>query len=86
MLLLINFRHKIAYQRSNPINPVIIKTEFVVSSTAVMLASPASVVFLLPGLPQWQNKCSVKQYIESTKIKVCHLQQNLHTHWLINVS
>lgn len=46
MLLLINFRLKIAYQRSNPINPVIIKTEFVVSSTAVMLASPASVVFL----------------------------------------
>lgn len=64
MSLLINFRFKIAYQRSNPTNPVIIKIAFVVSSTAMMLASPTFVVFLLPGLPEWHNKSSVKQHIE----------------------
>lgn len=52
MLLLNNFRDKIAYQRSNTTNPVIIKIVLAVSSTAKMLASPASVVFLLPGLPE----------------------------------
>lgn len=52
MLLLNYFRDKIAYQRSNTTNPVIITIASVVSSTAKMLASPASVVFLLPGLPE----------------------------------
>lgn len=59
MLLLTNFRDKIAYQRSNPTNPVIIEIAFVVSSTATMLASPTSVAFLLPGLPEWHNKFSL---------------------------
>lgn len=67
MLLLTNFREKIAYQRSNPTNPVIIKTAFKVSSTARMLSSPASVVFLLSGLPEWHNKPSVEQQSESKK-------------------
>lgn len=67
MLLLINFREKIAYQRSNPTNPVIIKTAFKVSSTARMLSAPASVVFLLSGLPEWHNKPSVEQKSESKK-------------------
>lgn len=61
MLPLINFRDKIAHQMSNPTNPVIIKIVFVVSSIAMMLASPTFVVFLLPGLPEWHNKPSVKQ-------------------------
>ena len=74
MLLLLYFRDKSAYQRSNPTNPVIIKTASVVSSTAMMPASPTSVVFLLPGLPEWHNKSSVKQHIERKKIKVHNLQ------------
>lgn len=69
MLFLINFRDKIAYQRSNPTNPVIIKIAFVVSSTATMPASPASVAFLLPGLPESHNKSSVKQCIDRKEIK-----------------
>lgn len=64
-MLLINFREKIAYQRPNPTNPVIIKTAFKVSSTARTLSSPASVVFLLSGLPEWHNKPSVEQQSES---------------------
>lgn len=59
MLLLINFRKKIAYQRSNPTDPVIIKTAFKVSSAAGMLSSPASVVSVLSGLPEWHNKPSL---------------------------
>lgn len=67
MLLLINFREKIAYQTSNMTNPIIIKTEFKVSSTVRKLSSPASLVFVLSGLPEWHNKPSVKQHSESKK-------------------
>lgn len=67
MLLLINFREKTAYQKSNPTNPVIIKTALKISSAARTLSSPASVVFVLSGLPEWHNKPSVKQNSESRK-------------------
>lgn len=66
MLLLINFREKIAYQTSNMTNPVIIKRVFKVSSAVRKLSSPASLVFVLSGLPEWHNKPSVK-YSESKK-------------------
>ena len=61
MLLLVNFSDKIICQRSNPTDPVIIKTAFVVSPTAGMLVSPAFVVFSWPVLPQWQHKRSLLQ-------------------------
>lgn len=69
MLLLIHFRDKTVYQRSNPTNPAIIKIALMVSSVATMLALPASVVFLWPEPPQWHNTSSVKQHIERKIIK-----------------
>lgn len=59
MLLLINFREKIAYQTSSMTNAVIIKTAFKVSSAVRKLSSPASLVFVLSGLPEWHNKPSL---------------------------
>lgn len=69
MLLLIHFRDKTAYQRSNQTNPAIIKVALMVSSASTMLGLPAFVVFLWPQLPEWHNISSVKQYIQRKKIK-----------------
>lgn len=56
--------------KSNPTDPVIIKTAFMVSSTAAMPVSPAFVVFLLPVLPEWQHKHSVKNTLKEVQVSL----------------